>query len=79
MQGVGFRWWAAHEARALGLSGRVRNCADGTVELEAEGPETALRALLEAVCRGPTASRVLRIHETWGGHDGRFRGFDIVG
>lgn len=79
MQGVGFRWWATREARALGLDGRVRNCADGAVEIEAEGSEEALRALLETVRRGPPSSRVLRVHEAWGAHGGRFRGFDIVG
>jgi acylphosphatase len=78
VQGVGFRWFVAREARALGLAGRVRNCSDGAVELEAEGRDEALRELLEAVRRGPSASRVQHVHETWGTSRERFRGFEIV-
>jgi acylphosphatase len=78
VQGVGFRWYVVREARTLGLGGRVRNCADGAVELDAEGPDDALRQLLDAVRRGPPASRVLRVHDTWGAHGARFRGFEIV-
>ena len=38
VQGVGFRYTAASVARACRVNGYVRNCADGTVELLAEGP-----------------------------------------
>lgn len=38
VQGVGFRYTAASAARACRVNGYVRNCADGTVELLAEGP-----------------------------------------
>lgn len=37
VQGVGFRFTAAEIARSFAVSGYVRNCADGTVELEAQG------------------------------------------
>ena len=37
VQGVGFRWYAKELADALGLTGWVRNCDDGSVELEVEG------------------------------------------
>jgi acylphosphatase len=37
VQGVGFRWFAKELADALGLAGWVRNCGDGSVELEVEG------------------------------------------
>ena len=57
VQGVGYRWWAERQARALALDGWVRNCPDGSVELLAIGDEVALERLIEA-CRGgpPTAS-----------------------
>ena len=51
---VGFRYFVAGEARALGLTGWVRNGDDGaTVEVAAEGPEDALRQLEEALRAGP--------------------------
>lgn len=58
VQGVGFRAFVRGEARALGLTGWVRNTDEGAVELEAEGPGPALDALLAALRRGPPASRV---------------------
>ena len=37
VQGCGFRYKASHAARALGLTGYVRNCDDGSVEMEVQG------------------------------------------
>lgn len=37
VQGVGFRYRASRAARALELTGYVRNLYDGTVELELQG------------------------------------------
>ena len=39
VQGVGFRFTAYHIANQYKLTGFVRNCADGTVEMLAQGPE----------------------------------------
>ena len=47
VQGVGFRYTAASAARACRVSGYVRNCADGTVELLAEGPVENVDRLLQ--------------------------------
>jgi acylphosphatase len=58
VQGVGFRWWARDAASGLGLRGRVRNAADGTVRLEAEGSPEALDRLEQLLRRGPPAARV---------------------
>jgi acylphosphatase len=77
VQGVGFRWFVVHRARALGLDGLVRNRPDGTVEIEAEGKETALLELLEAVRRGPSAARVTRLRDAWNDGPARHRGFTI--
>jgi acylphosphatase len=61
VQGVGYRASTAHEARALGLAGWVRNLPDGAVELEVEGPPADVAALLAWCDRGPPAARVKRV------------------
>lgn len=48
VQGVGFRPFVYQTARALGLSGFVRN-ARSHVELEAQGPREAVEALVRAL------------------------------
>ena len=63
VQGVSYRASTAHEARALGLVGWVRNLANGNVELEAEGERVA--ELLEWCKHGPPAAQVdeIRVEE----------------
>jgi acylphosphatase len=63
VQGVGFRWFVLSEAERLGLRGWVRNAADGSVELEASGAETAIDELRRRLEKGPPAARVHRIDE----------------
>lgn len=58
VQGVGFRWYVEREARTLGLSGWVRNRADGSVEVLAAGTNQQLNELYDKLKQGPRASRV---------------------
>ena len=60
VQGVGFRFSARAEARRLGVSGWVRNRADGTVEAEVEGDEASVAAMLEYLAAGPRDAMVER-------------------
>lgn len=46
VQGVGFRYAAREQARLLGVTGSVRNIADGKVHLVAEGDEDRVGDLL---------------------------------
>lgn len=74
VQGVGFRWWTRARALELGLRGSATNLDDGRVEVVAEGPEPAARALLDLLRSGAAPGRVDVVAERWGaargGHDG---------
>ncbi|HEX9105682.1 MAG TPA: acylphosphatase [Longimicrobiales bacterium] len=63
VQGVGFRWWAAREARALALAGTVQNERDGSVEVEVEGPAMDLEQFRELLEQGPPGATVDRVQE----------------
>jgi acylphosphatase len=58
VQGVGFRYALADEARERNLRGWVRNRRDGTVEALVVGPEADVEALIAWAHRGPPAARV---------------------
>ena len=61
VQGVGYRAWTQAEAAATGVSGWVRNRANGDVEALLSGPPAAVDALCARLWRGPTAARVERV------------------
>jgi acylphosphatase len=58
VQGVGFRYFVLHEARALGVAGWVRNLADGRVEALAVGDDALLHAFEGRLWQGPPHARV---------------------
>ena len=51
VQGVGFRYHSTYKANLLKLTGWVRNCYDGSVEMEVQGDPAAIAALLERLNR----------------------------
>jgi acylphosphatase len=61
VQGVGFRYALADEARARKLCGWVRNRRDGSVEAIVAGPEPDVEALIAWAHRGPPAARVTAV------------------
>lgn len=58
VQGVGFRQATVREANQLGISGWVRNQADGSVALMLCGKEEALEAMTAWLQRGPDRAKV---------------------
>jgi acylphosphatase len=61
VQGVSYRASTRTEARRLGLVGWVKNRDDGSVELEAEGADERVAALLQWCQHGPPAALVARV------------------
>ena len=61
VQGVGFRYWTQDEARALGLSGWVRNEPDGSVTALIAGRADAVAAMLEKLRNGPAGAKVSEV------------------
>lgn len=61
VQGVSYRAWTKRMAEAQGLAGWVRNEADGSVSAQIEGPEPAVRTMLQAMETGPLVARVDRL------------------
>ncbi len=47
VQGVGFRYKSSYVARSLGITGWVRNNADDSVEMEAQGTEEQIYRMLK--------------------------------
>ncbi len=58
VQGVGFRFAAVDAAAEIGVTGWVRNRADGTVEILAQGTQDQVARMIAWAGRGPSAARV---------------------
>jgi DNA ligase D-like protein (predicted 3'-phosphoesterase) len=58
VQGVGFRYQAVARAHDLGVLGWVRNEDDGSVLVQAEGPDEAVDAFVEWLGEGPPGAAV---------------------
>jgi len=78
VQGVNFRYYTLIQAQALGLTGWVANRPDGTVEVMAEGPRSALDELLAFLQRGPSHARVDQVDVDWPKPTGQFTRFQVI-
>jgi acylphosphatase len=77
VQGVFFRAHTRQVARELGLTGYVRNLADGRVEAVFEGEDEALQRAIEWCRRGPPRARVAHVEVHWEEARGDYREFTI--
>lgn len=80
VQGVGYRWSMREKADALGLSGWVRNTAEGSVEACALGDRGVVESLIEWCKVGPAHAIVQSVDVEWSESDESVGGvFDIRG
>jgi acylphosphatase len=78
VQGVGFRYSAAREARAIGLCGWVRNAEDGTVEVWAQGDPANLDLFIDWLWQGPSAASVRDVRLSWENPIQSYNSFGVV-
>lgn len=64
VQGVGYRNFVERFARRLELAGYVRNLADGSVQVVAQGPPHHLDELAALLARGPRFAEVAAVERT---------------
>ncbi|WP_084172108.1 acylphosphatase [Atopococcus tabaci] len=56
VQGVGFRYSTKQAADSIGVAGIVRNEMDGSVYIEAVGPEEKIEQFIHAIRQSPSPS-----------------------
>lgn len=69
VQGVGYRAWVEHRARAHDLEGWVRNRRDGSVEALFAGPPEVVSGMIGLCRRGPSSARVEAVQDKPAGPD----------
>jgi len=78
VQGVAYRFFAERHAAGLGVTGWVRNLADGRVEVLAEGDADQIDAFLERLREGPRLARIDSFDVRRETATGEFTDFRIV-
>jgi len=75
VQGVGFRDFMQRKARALGVTGWVRNRSDGSVEAVVQGSDDAVNQIIALARQGPRSAHVTDVKVS--DADGQFPEFDL--
>lgn len=78
VQGVFFRDNARKKAEALKLKGWVKNLEDGRVEIEIEGYEENVEAMIKWAEKGPLLARVDNLEIKREEYKGEFNSFEII-
>ncbi len=77
VQGVYFRASTVAQAQRFALTGWVRNCSDGSVEVVVEGSRAAIEGLIAWCRHGPDGARVAQVQIEWEQPQNNFAGFTI--
>jgi len=78
VQGVCFRASTKEKALAFGVTGWVKNCADGSVEAVFEGNKKIGDEIVSWCKKGPSGAFVLHIEVCWEEHSGDFDELSVV-
>ncbi len=78
VQGVGFRHSLWRQARKRGISGWVRNRADGAVDALFQGEMNSVEDLIEWCRVGPAFAEVSEVHVILQNKEKNFDSFDIL-
>ena len=62
VQGVGFRYFCYRKAQEFDIKGYVKNCIDGSVELEAEGNASLIKDFIKELNIGPRGASVKSVN-----------------
>jgi acylphosphatase len=77
VQGVCFRHYTVLEAEKLGLSGTVKNMANGDVEIFVQGNDVEIGRFESFLHAGPRSARVDAVKKEIIDEPTEYRGFDI--
>jgi len=78
VQGVFYRDWTLQKARALGLTGWVKNLEDGRVEAVFEGSKQKVTEIVENCREGSVLAKVEHVDALWEVATGEFSSFGIA-
>ena len=78
VQGVWYRANTKEKAEELGLTGWVKNIAQGNVEAVFEGEESAVNEMITWCQKGPPLAQVTNVKVTHQQFGGEFAGFIVL-
>jgi acylphosphatase len=78
VQGVYFRANAASEANGLGITGWIKNLADGRVEIIIEGTQNKIDIFVSWCKKGPANANVQNFELDIVPYIGEFNSFNII-
>ncbi len=78
VQGVAYRAYVQESATDLELVGFVRNLADGSVEVVAQGQSEILKEFVEYLHEGSLSAKVQSVAVEWGSINETFDEFSVL-
>lgn len=77
VQGVNLRYYTQREANSLGLTGWVRNLADGRVEAIIEGDKETVQRMVNWCHQGPATAQIDHVGVSYQPATGAFFSFEV--